>query len=307
MPDLDLFDLELSAGPENPENDEAFKDFTAFTRDCLLTAGEPKNACCRTSLVTGIRVFAKSRKNAFTEKANELCEKLSRAPKKKKKNDLMEFVSPISGYTVSETDSGERIPNGSQGICPECFSNLLRGCFISAGRISSPFSGLNLELSMPNERSAEIMSEMLTEHGLEPKLNVRRSERILYYKKAETVGDVLNSMGAFNAYFKLEDAVIYREFMKNTNRRTNCDTSNINKTVVASALQVSAIHAISEAGMMDALPRGIRETARIRLENPEVTLEELIALHPDKITRAGIHRRLQKAVAFAEQRGYLLM
>ena len=57
--------------------------------------------------------------------------------------------------------------------------------------------------------------------------------------------------------------------------------------------------------MMDALPKGIRETARIRLENPEVTLEELIPLHPDKITRAGIHRRLQKAVAFAEQHGYI--
>jgi len=93
--------------------------------------------------------------------------------------------------------------------------------------------------------------------------------------------------------------------MKNTNRTTNCDTSNINKTVSAASRQIAAIHAIASAGMMDALPRGIRETARIRLENPEVTLEELIPLHPSPITRAGIHHRLQKAVAFAEQRGYL--
>lgn len=305
MPEFDITDGLIPIEPENPENDEAFKDFTAFTRECLLTAGEPKNACCRASILTGIRVFAKSRRNPFTEKAEELCEKLSRAPKKKKKNDFMDFVSPIRGYAVAETESGERIPDGSGGTCPECFSSLLRGCFISAGRISSPFAGLNLEFSMTGEASASIMADALTAHGLEPKRTIRRSEQLLYYKKSETVGDVLNFMGAFNAYFKLEDAVIYREFMKNTNRRTNCDTSNINKTVSASARQVSAIHAISEAGMMDALPAGIRETARIRLENPEVTLEELILLHPDKITRAGIHRRLQKAVAFAEQRGYI--
>ena len=305
MPEFDISDLDLMSEPENPENDEAFKDFTAFTRECLLAISDPKNACCRASLVTGIQIFAKSRKNQFTERAEELCRRLSRAPKKKKKSDFLDFVSPISGYTVSETEEGEHIPNGTGGVCPECFPCLLRGCFISAGRISSPFSGLNLEFSMPSAKVTDVMEKALTEHGIQPKRTVRRNEHLLYYKKAETVGDVLNFMGAFSAYFKLEDAVIYREFMKNTNRRTNCDTSNINKTVNAAAKQVAAIHAIADAGMMDALPAGIRETARIRLENPEITLEELIPLHPDKITRAGIHRRLQKAVAFAEQRGYI--
>ena len=305
MSEFDINEFDIPTEPENPENDEAFKDFTAFTRECLLGISDPKNACCRSSAVTGIRVFAKSRKNAFTVRAEELCQRLSRAPKKKKKSDLMDFLSPISGYTVTETETGETIPDGSGGVCPECFSHLLRGCFISAGRISSPFAGLNLEFSMPGDQAAGMMAKCLTEHNLEPKRAVRRNERLLYYKKAETVGDVLNFMGAFNAYFKLEDAVIYREFMKNTNRRTNCDTSNINKTVNASARQVAAIHAIATAGMLDALPAGVRETARIRLENPEVTLEELIPLHPDKITRAGIHRRLQKAVAFAEHRGYI--
>ena len=305
MSDFNMTEFDTPTEPKNPESDEAFKDFTSFTRECLLALSDPKNACCRTSLITGITVFAKSRRNAFTERAEETCERLSRAPKKKKKSDLLDFVSPISGYTVKETESGERRPDDTGRVCPDCFSQLLRGCFISAGRISNPFVGLNLELSMNGDSSADFMAKALTEHGLEPKRAVRRNERLLYYKKAETVSDVLNSMGAFNAYFKLEDAVIYREFIKNTNRRTNCDTSNINKTVAASAQQVAAINAISEAGMLDALPLGVRETARIRLENPEVTLEELIPLHPDKITRAGIHRRLQKAVAFAEQRGYI--
>lgn len=295
----------LPTEPINPENDEAFKDFTAFTRECLMAVSDPKNACCRASVVTGIRLFAKSRKNQFTERAEELCQRLSRAPKKKKKSELLDFVSPISGYVVSESEDGKRIPDGTGGVCPDCFSSLLRGCFISAGRIASPYHGLDLEFSMPNKAAADIMAKALTEHGLEPKRTVRRGENLLYYKKGETVGDVLNYMGAFGAYFKLEDALIYREFMKNTNRRTNCDASNIIKTVNAAARQVEAINAIVAVGMLDALPAGIRETARLRLEYPEVTLEELIQYHPSPITRAGIHRRLQRAVAFAEGRGYI--
>jgi hypothetical protein len=305
MTDVEENGAFLPPEPINPENDEAFKDFTAFTRECLITASEPKSSCCRTSVITGIRLFAKSRKNQFTEKAQELCERLSRVPKKKKGGDLMELFAPVIGYTVSEDENGIRYPDSSGSVCSDCFSSLLKGCFISAGRISSPYHSLNLELSMPNEKVADIMTEALAAHALEPKRTVRRGEILLYYKKAETVGDVLNYMGAFNAYFKLEDALIYREFMKNTNRLTNCDSSNINKTVNAAARQVEAITALASVGMLDALSSGIRETARLRLEHPEVTLEELIQYHPSPITRAGIHRRLQKAVAFAEQRGYI--
>ena len=314
MPQEIFEDVDLLAddAPENPENDEALKDFTGFTREVILSASDPRSACCRASLACGISIFAKSRKNPFSERAEELCQRLSRV--RAKKSGVMAFGSAPKGFrlvssdgdnTAASVSASMRRLDASGGVCAECLPSLLKGCFISAGRLSNPMKAISLEYSMPNQEVAAQMTALLSEKGLPPKTAVRKNEVLLYYKKTETICDVLNYMGAFNSYFKFQDVIIYKEFIGNTNRRTNCDTSNINKTVSASTRQINAITAIMEAGMLDALPRSIRETARIRLENPEVTLEELISLHPSPITRAGIHHRLQKAVAFAEQKGYI--
>ncbi|MBQ9116687.1 MAG: DNA-binding protein WhiA [Clostridia bacterium] len=292
--------LEETVQGENV-GEESFAGFGETVRESLLV-GDPKNRCCRSSLVCGVRLFAKKRKNACTDSALEMCERLERAPKKKR---LVDSIGSVSGFAIGTDENGELFLNTSGGGCPECFAQLLRGCYISAGRMGNPLKALYIELSMPNGRVADQMEELLSERGIEPKRATRRGETLLYYKRTETVGDVLNYMGAYTAYFKLMDAVILKELRTETNRRTNCDTSNINKTVNASARQIAAINAISEAGMMAALSKGVRETATVRLENPEVTLEELIEKHPYPITKSGVNHRLQKAVSFAESNGLI--
>ena len=283
---------------------EENKRFADTVRDILLSS-EPRSACCKASLVCGIKLFAKKRKNPYTEQIKGFCEKLERQPKKKRRNELMELMPSATGYAVKTDENGIQLPDSSGGCCAECFSNLLKGCFISAGRIGEPEKALYLELSMPNADTLSFMAEALKIHGLEPKCAVRRGEQLIYYKRTETISDILNFMGAYSAFFKVSDAAIYKEFVGNANRRTNCDTANIKKTVEASARQITAINAIAEAGMLEALPAAIKDTVRIRLEHPEVSLTELIALHPYHITRSGVQHRLQKAVAFAEQKGYI--
>ena len=308
------FDLLEDDAPENPENDEELKDFAGFTRDLLLTLGDPKSTCCRSSLACGVKLFAKSRKNQFTERAEELCQRLSRVRGKKHGGGLMDLGNAPKGYKFitepqaegeTENETARRRLTVDGSVCAECTGMLLRGCFISAGRLSNPLKTMCMELSMPNMEVAEYMSNLLGEHGLAPKINVRKNEILLYYKNSDVICDVLNYMGAFNSFFKLQNVIIYKNYKSTTNRKTNCDTSNITKSVIASSHQTAAINAILAAGMMDALPRSIRETAMIRLENPDASLEELVPLHPSPITKAGIHHRLQKAVAFAEQKGYI--
>ncbi|MBR2460466.1 MAG: DNA-binding protein WhiA [Clostridia bacterium] len=284
-------------------SEDSFEKFGDTVREALLT-GEPKNQCCRNSLSCGIRLFAKKRKNAYSEEIGELCRRLEKIHQKKKKS-LVDSFGAVSGFALGQTEDGGKFLDISGGGCAECFAQLLRGCYLSAGRMGNPLKSLYMELSMPNADVADLMTELLTERGIPPKRTVRRSEQLLYYKRTEAVGDVLNYMGASKAYFRLINAMIIKEYKINSNRRTNCDTSNINKTVNASARQVAAINAISEAGMMAMLSRGIRETALLRLENPEVTLEELIALHPYRITKSGVNHRLQKAVSFAELNGLM--
>lgn len=289
---------------QNAETEET-KSFANTVRDIILSS-EPKTACCKSSLICGVRLFAKRRKNPYTERINEFCERLEHPPKKKKKkNELIELMPAASGYRIKADENGVPLPDGSGGCCSECFSNLLKGCFLSAGRMGAPEKALYLELSMPNAETLNYISEALGEHGFEARNSVRRGEQLIYFKRTETIGDILNYMGAYSAFFKISDAAIYKEFMGNANRRTNCDTANIQKTVEASSRQIAAINAIAAAGMLDALPAAVKDTVRIRMEHPEVSLTELIALHPYHITRSGVQHRLQKAVSFAEQKGYI--
>jgi DNA-binding protein WhiA len=49
------------------------------------------------------------------------------------------------------------------------------------------------------------------------------------------------------------------------------------------------------------LSEELRETARLRLENPDVSLAELALLHEPPITKSGLNHRIQKIIIAAEE------
>ena len=91
-----------------------------------------------------------------------------------------------------------------------------------------------------------------------------------------------------------------RQLRGEENRATNCLTKNISKTVTAAMRQVDAIRALRRSGRLSGLPAGVQETAALREENPEVSLEELCALHNPPITKSGLNHRLKRLLEEAE-------
>ncbi len=64
--------------------------------------------------------------------------------------------------------------------------------------------------------------------------------------------------------------------MRNSvNRKVNCETANLNKTVSAAVRQAEDIRYIQEKIGLDKLPMDLEETARLRLEHTEASLKEL--------------------------------
>ena len=64
--------------------------------------------------------------------------------------------------------------------------------------------------------------------------------------------------------------------MRNTvNRKVNCETANINKTVNAAVKQTEDIRLIQEKMGFHNLNEGLAEIAELRLQYPEATLKEL--------------------------------
>ena len=264
-----------------------------------LLSMEIKSDCCKRSFITGTEIFARSRKNEFTDAINEYKEKLSR----KKRKAFFEDSEP-AGYVVDE-ESGLKLPVSSGRICPSCFANLIRGAFLVCGRASKSEKNLHLEMVMPSREARMLLSEYLSELSFVPKEAIRRGEILLYYKKYETVEDFLTYIGASASTLDLMNSAIMSELRTSVNRQRNCDTGNIQKTVDAAMRQTDAIKAIIEFGALRDLPRTLRQTAEIRLAHPMDSLDDITELHGGEISRSGVNHRLKKIVEFAEKKGYL--
>jgi DNA-binding protein WhiA len=124
---------------------------------------------------------------------------------------------------------------------------------------------------------------------------------MLYIKDGEGISNFLALIGANKAVLAYEDIRIIRDIKNNINRKVNCETANLNKTVSASVVHVDDIKLIMKLKKFEELPDYLKEIAYVRLENPEVSLKELGELLENKISKSGVNHRLKKIHDFAEE------
>ena len=108
-------------------------------------------------------------------------------------------------------------------------------------------------------------------------------------------------MGAPNASLELMGVKMVKDIRNNANRVTNCESANIDKTVAAAAVHVEAVRKIEARGGLELLPEDLREAARLRLENPDMSLRELGEAMEPPLSRSGVNHRLRRIVEFAEK------
>ena len=88
-------------------------------------------------------------------------------------------------------------------------------------------------------------------------------------------------------------------FRSRVNRRVNCDAANVDKSVAAAQAQIAAIQRLKREGRLSALPDKLLEAARLRADNPELTLAQLAALCDPPVTKSCFNHRLRKLVEAA--------
>ena len=98
----------------------------------------------------------------------------------------------------------------------------------------------------------------------------------------------------------LENVRILKEMRNSVNRKVNCETANINKTVSAAVKQLEDIIYIRDTVGFGILPEGLEEIALKRLEQPEATLKELGAMLNPPVGKSGVNHRLRKLSLIAE-------
>lgn len=199
----------------------------------------------------------------------------------------------------SDVISREKINNTLLKKCC-CLLAFLRGIYLTSGIIVDPLKEYHLEFSFKSEDLCYSISDMLYDLELEFKVSKRGNNYILYSKESNQIEDTLTMLGAVKASMDLMNYKIEKGLRNSVNRRTNCETANISKTVDASIHQLKCIELIKKQVGLDSLPIELKEIANLRHDNPEASLSELCELLDNKISRSGVNHRLKKICAIAK-------
>ena len=87
----------------------------------------------------------------------------------------------------------------------------------------------------------------------------------------------------------------------NVNRKVNCETANLSKTVNAAVRQIEAIKKLQKKGEFDNLSENLKEIAILRLENPDASLIELGKMLKKPIGKSGVNHRLNTLLELGEK------
>ena len=177
----------------------------------------------------------------------------------------------------------------------------LSGAFLACGAVSDPEKGYRVEFATQHQPLADDLAALLAEYLAPPKRTVRRNDYLLYYKESENIEDLLTYLGAPKSSLELMEVKIVKELRNRVNRATNCETANISKTVNAALSQIEDIRLIEASGGIGSLDEELRELARLRLQNPDMSLRELGQALTSPISRSGVNHRLRRISEYAAE------
>lgn len=175
-----------------------------------------------------------------------------------------------------------------------CKRAYIRGAFLVSGSVSDPKKSYHLEFVCQQEIRAGILQEILGEMGLLARVVRRKKAYVVYLKEGEQILEFLACIGANRHLFAMENVRILKEMRNNLNRKVNCETANLGKTVSAAVRQIEDIHYIERKKGLSCLAPGLRQTAELRVLHPDASLKELGELLTPPVGKSGVNHRLRK-------------
>ena len=181
-----------------------------------------------------------------------------------------------------------------------CQRAFLRGAFLCVGSMSDPGKGYHLELVCGLQPQALQLQELLAGFEIEARIVRRKKYFVVYIKEGAGISDFLNVTEAHVALMEFENSRVVRDVRNTVNRRVNCETANIAKTVNAAARQVEDILWLQQKYGLENLPDGLRQMAQVRLEHPDAPLKERGTYRDPPVGKSGVNHRLRKLCELAD-------
>ncbi len=184
---------------------------------------------------------------------------------------------------------------------PETAKAVIRGAFLGGGSITEPTTRYHLEVRLKNEEARNKFIDIIKKFNIEVKQLDRKYSCSIYIKDGEEISKFLALIGANSSVLKYEDIRVMKEMKNDVNRKVNCETANLGKTVNAAVNQIEAINKIKRRRKWNSLSPNLQEIANLRLENPDATLEELGKMLSEPIGKSGVNHRLKKIIEISEE------
>lgn len=184
--------------------------------------------------------------------------------------------------------------------CEKDLGCYLRGVFLQCGHISSPDRNFMLDFVCPNEDFSDYLTSLLEDSGFSPKLTQRKGKPVLYFKASESIEDLLAFIGGTKAALDIMNHKIMSDVRNTANRICNAETANLDRTAKAAAEQCEAINIIKKHGAMHNLAPELRECAELRIANPDMSLNQLLELLHEPVSKSGLNHRFRKLIEIAE-------
>lgn len=208
------------------------------------------------------------------------------------------LVDELLSHAVIQDDARFRGEILKRDCCRRAF---VRGAFLASGSMSNPGKSYHFEIVCRHETQADNLCRLICQYGIAAKIIFRKNRYVVYIKESEGIIDVLNVMEAHKASMDLENVRIIKEMRNSANRRFNCDSANINKQVQAAAKQLDDIKLIREKIGLEHIPAPLQEMALVRMEYPDVSLQELGNYLDPPVGKSGANHRLRKLAALADE------
>lgn len=182
-----------------------------------------------------------------------------------------------------------------------CRRAFIRGAFLAAGSMSNPAKSYHFEIVCAAEAMARQIQMLICSFAMDAKIVLRKKSYVVYLKEGSQIVDILNVMEAHVSLMELENVRILKEMRNTVNRKVNCETANINKTVSAAVRQMEDITYLRDTIGFEKLPDGLQEVARARLSHPAASLKELGEILSPPVGKSGVNHRLRKLGELAEK------
>lgn len=224
-------------------------------------------------------------------------------PDKKTKRDYVVIIedADVSDKLIDLMNEGfiENYKN-IEDVKLETIKGFLKIAFIFRGSVNDPQRGYNLEIVGKNKNEAGLIKDSMDTFNLNAKLSQRLDNNIIYLKDSDKISDFLAVIGAMQSLFELENVRAMKSIRNDINRINNFDNANIDRTVKASIVQVDAINKVIEKNAFDEFDELSQKIAKLRLDNPYLSLDELGEKLNPPLTKAKVNYRLQKFIKLAK-------